>query len=1137
MAYDIGPKIGIDGEREFRQSINAITTEMRTLSTEMKVVTSEFDDNADSQEALTRKNEVLSKQVEAQSKKLKLLSEGLDKAAEKYGEADVKTLKWQQAVNQAQADLNKFQGELADNTRRLSAFDSEIDDTAEEIEDFGGSIEKASESFSIMKGAMADLAADGIESIASGMKDMASEFSDASTQLQGQTGATTEEMRKYNDVMQEIYSSGYGESLEGVADALSKVKQQAGDIEPDKLEELTKYALDLEQTFGFDVSESMRTANQLMKQFGISGEKAFDMIVAGAQNGLNQNDNLLDTYNEYSPKFAKIGFDADDMYNALISGAEEGIFDIDKLGNAVNEFSIRVVDGSDDTKDAFKRLGLDAESMADQFSKGGDVAKNAFKQTVKALKSIEDPLEKNTVGVELFGTMWEDTGGEALLALADIEDGVDDTTGAMKKLDQVNADNLNNKLQTLGRTVKSDVVYPILEDAYPAVEKIVEFTADNLDEIIPLAKTAGTALAAVFVVNKASEFLSSVKNITGTIKDLTEATKIQKAAMEASDAVSTKSIGNLTSLGKAAGILGIAYVAATTAFDAWADNYDAKIVEMEGISDEAFSGLATGATSWTNSLNTATGYLDSFNTELFASAEQQQALTQNMQEVQSGITAICRTATEERRGYTEEEIVQLDQYFQRLNELQEQQYQIEVQKMDAIAQAAAGYAQNQELTYTQYQENAANWIATAQQQKDSMVSLISDQTVQEIAMLNQRYGDEANMQNEAYANEYNAIISNSEQQKQAVQQKMTDLYTIFANGYTDINDQTAFFNQIATQLGVDFEGAMQLHNLNMDSINRTYKEGTEKYQEEVENATESHNRLMDEIWDTIVRNMDEAKGNQLASWIGMVADAQMNGAVMEEDTQEIIDSMIRTFDSLPEETKDTMKNTLSPMLEGLKSTEPDLYSAAQADGKSVINGLEDVLEINSPSRATKRIFQYVGEGAVAGMREKSPSVRNAAVDLARDAANGARSYDLYGGGSSAGRNLASGLASGIRKGVSSVVNAAANLASRALSAAKSALGIHSPSAVFRDEVGKMAALGMEEGFNQEIKVSAGRMVDVIEKNMELPDLSAFNNSPVIYNNTQVFLGDKEITDVLTTGVIRNITYSQRNSMAAKGRRK
>lgn len=1134
MAYDIGPRIGIDGEREFRQSINQITTEMRTLSTEMKVVTSEFEDNANSQEALTRKNEVLSKQVETQTKKLNLLSEGLEKCSEKYGEADAKTLRWRQAVNQAQADLNKLQGELADNIREISEFDSEVSDASEEIDDFGERIKNASEGFSVAKGAMADLVADGIKSVASSAKDMAVEFSDASTTVQGQTGATTEEMEKYNDIMQEIYSSGYGESLEHVAESLSKVKQQVGDIEPEKLEALTKYALDLEQTFGFDVSESIRTANQLMEQFGISGEKAYDMIVAGAQNGLNQNDNLLDTYNEYSPKFKKIGFDADDMYNALISGAEQGIFDIDKLGDAVNEFSIRVIDGSDTTKDAFTRIGLDAETMADQFAAGGDVAKNAFKQTVKALEKLEDPLEQNTVGVELFGTMWEDTGGEALLALADIEDGIDNTTGAMKKLDQVNSDNLNNKFETLGRTIQSDVVYPILEDAYPAIEKIVDYTAENLDEIIPLAKTAGAAITAVFVVNKASQFLTSVKNITGTIKELTAATKAQKAAMDLSNTAASTGAGKLASLGKAAGLLGVAYVGATAAFDAWADNYDQKIIEMEGISNEAFSGMASGATSWNNAVSSATGYLDNFNSTLFASSEQQQALTTNMQEIQNGITSICKTATEERRGYTEGEITQLDQYFQRLNELQDQQYQIEVQKMEAIAQAAAGYAQNQDLTYQQYQENAANWIATAEQQKEAMVSLIDDQTVQEIALLNQRYGSEANMQNTAYANEYNAIISNSEQQKQAVQQKMTDLYTIFSNGYTDINDQTAFFNQTATQLGVDFEGAMQLHNLNMDSINRTYKEGTERYQKEVENATETHNRLMDEIWDTIVRNMDEAKGNQLASWLGMVADAQMNGATLDSDTQSIVDSMIRTFDSLPEETKDTMKDTLSPMLEGLKSSEPDLYAAAKADGKTVINGLEDVLEINSPSRATRRIFNYVGEGAVLGMKDKSGDVKNAATSLAADASNSAQSYNLYGGGSSAGANLAYGMASGISRGASSAINAAANLASRALSAAKRALGIHSPSRVFRDEVGKMAALGLEEGFNQQVDLSVDSMVENIAKNMKLPDVSRYQQETVL-----VVEGDPIMIDGREIGrtAERYITITQSGRIAAKGRRK
>ena len=49
MAVNIGPKIGIDGEKEYRDSINRIITQMKTLSSEMKVVTSEFKGNQDSQ--------------------------------------------------------------------------------------------------------------------------------------------------------------------------------------------------------------------------------------------------------------------------------------------------------------------------------------------------------------------------------------------------------------------------------------------------------------------------------------------------------------------------------------------------------------------------------------------------------------------------------------------------------------------------------------------------------------------------------------------------------------------------------------------------------------------------------------------------------------------------------------------------------------------------------------------------------------------------------------------------------------------------------------------------------------------------------------------------------------------------------
>ena len=69
MAYDIGPKIGIEGEAEYRNAIQQINTKLKTLGTEMSAVTSAYDKNDRSAEALTAQNDVLNKQIAEQKKK------------------------------------------------------------------------------------------------------------------------------------------------------------------------------------------------------------------------------------------------------------------------------------------------------------------------------------------------------------------------------------------------------------------------------------------------------------------------------------------------------------------------------------------------------------------------------------------------------------------------------------------------------------------------------------------------------------------------------------------------------------------------------------------------------------------------------------------------------------------------------------------------------------------------------------------------------------------------------------------------------------------------------------------------------------------------------------------------------------
>jgi hypothetical protein len=131
MAYDIGPRIGIEGEAAFRSAINQINTNLKTLGTEMTSVASKFDKGDQSAENLTAQNVVLNKQIDAQKQKLSELAKGLAASADKYGENDKVTQGWQQAVNKATAELNGMERELSQNNKALGNFGNEMQDAAE----------------------------------------------------------------------------------------------------------------------------------------------------------------------------------------------------------------------------------------------------------------------------------------------------------------------------------------------------------------------------------------------------------------------------------------------------------------------------------------------------------------------------------------------------------------------------------------------------------------------------------------------------------------------------------------------------------------------------------------------------------------------------------------------------------------------------------------------------------------------------------------------------------------------------------------------------------------------------------------------------------------------------------------------
>lgn len=302
--------------------------------------------------------------------------------------------------------------------------------------------------------------------------------------LRASIDATDKGAEHYRGVMKEIYADNYGEDFQDIADAISLINRNIGDISGDQLKDLSESAFVLRDTFQYDIAESTRAAKAMMNSFGISGEEAMDMIAMGAQNGLDYSGEMIDSINEYSVQFAKLGFTAEDMFQIMQEGAWTGAWNLDKVGDAIKEFSIRVIDGSESTAEGFTSLGLNADKMAKKFGQGGESAKKAFQETLTALSGIEDPLKQNTIGVQLFGTMWEDLGPDVVTQLNNIGDNAGWAAGKMDELKKVKYDDLGSMFDGLKRSVEM-LVLPLGEELIPLLSDLIQDALPVIEDVLP----------------------------------------------------------------------------------------------------------------------------------------------------------------------------------------------------------------------------------------------------------------------------------------------------------------------------------------------------------------------------------------------------------------------------------------------------------------------------------------------------------------------------------------------------------------------------------------------------------------------------------------------------------------------------
>lgn len=438
-------------------------------------------------------------------------------------------------------------------------------------------------------------------------------------QIQNQLGMTGKEAEKLQGVVNNLFTSGLGGSMEEVTSAVTNVKQNIHSLNgaSDKVvENVTKGTMNIAKSFDQDGNDITKTVNAMQNSFdGLSVDKAMDMITVGFQNGLDYSGEFLDSVNEYGPQFSNMGFSAEEMFSIFQAGAESGAFQLDKVGDLIKEMNIRLSDGTAD--EAMQSMSKHTQDLYKNFQKTGKGGDEVFQAVMKDLDGMKDKSKAYTLGQAIMGTQFEDLGQKGVSALANIKNGYDNVDGATGKLMK-----LSFSEQMVASWRKIQVALAPVGDALadlaakympPLIAKIQQlatwFTGLSSQGQLVVVSLAGIAAVFPIILIAIGSFISAIGSIAGAISGTIAIVSKLKTVFTGVQAAMnmTKLVGLVTS---PVGLIIIAITALVAAgiliWKNW-DTIKAKALEIWGAISSFFTSTWSSIKSGISSFLSATG--------------------------------------------------------------------------------------------------------------------------------------------------------------------------------------------------------------------------------------------------------------------------------------------------------------------------------------------------------------------------------------------------------------------------------------------------------------------------------------------------------------------------------------------------
>ncbi|MEU3730299.1 phage tail tape measure protein [Streptomyces sp. NPDC033538] len=308
--------------------------------------------------------------------------------------------------------------------------------------------------------------------------------------LGAQLGATPAEAEKAGKLAGRLYANAVTDDFQGAADTISAI-MRSGIAPPEatekQLEQIATKASDLATTWDEDLGGVTRAVSKLMATgLASSAEQAFDLIAQGYETSANKSGDFLDTLNEYSVQFERVGVDGATAIGLIDQAIDKGARDADQVADAIGQFGEKAIAGGADVEAAFASIGLNADDVRKKLSQGGKAGQEALQMTTDALRGQKDEQTKLNAATALFG----DPGtvmGDALFALdpasAAASSGMDKAKGSAGALGDALRDNAGTKIEQFKRGMQQNVVDFLGGTVIPGMEDFKAYVSTQFSSI------------------------------------------------------------------------------------------------------------------------------------------------------------------------------------------------------------------------------------------------------------------------------------------------------------------------------------------------------------------------------------------------------------------------------------------------------------------------------------------------------------------------------------------------------------------------------------------------------------------------------------------------------------------------------